>query len=102
MKANRRKSSLSPNLSAANKYACILLAAAVGACSKTIPPVADTAIAPGTDVSMAAQLDRNDGHSDAYRIRTDLQRGRFWVLARDHVRIYRASDKRLMQTVVLL
>ncbi len=79
----------------------IILAAAATGCGNNVAPVTGNNASPERDKSLIAQSSRRGDHADPYRIRPDIQRGRYWVLGHDHVHIYSTTDKRLIQKIVL-
>ncbi len=79
----------------------IILAAAVAGCGNSSPSVTDNATGLRHSTSIAVQKDRGGDHADPYRIRVDIQRGRYWMLGGDHVSVYGVADKRLIRKIVL-
>ena len=56
------------------------------------------------DISATANtsLPARHNNSEVYRIRADHQRGRYWVLSNDNIRVYNARDRQLIATITLL
>ena len=101
MNANVDKSWLAGKAPVASICARIILVAAVAGCVNNIPPFATDTTGLSNNNSTVVRTDGSGDHADPYRVRVDLQRGRYWVLGDDGVSVYGAADKRLIRKIVL-
>ncbi len=101
MNGNVDKSWIASKAMVASICAQFILAAALAGCVNSVPPVAADTASPRHDESNVVQKDAHGEHADSYRIRVDIQRGRYWVLGNDDVSVYSVSDKRLIRKIVL-
>ena len=101
MNRNIDKSWVARSASAAVICAEIVFAAALGGCGESPAPVSDNAAGRGRSSAFAVENERSGEDARPYRVRVDVQRGRYWVLEHDSLSIYRTSDNRLAQKIVL-